>query len=217
MPSSFCLPPVECSPGTSPVQAANSRPLRNAAPLPMAATTAVAVTGPMPGIFTSRWQASFSCTVCPISTWVWRGFANPCRRAPFCYRANTDGRQRWESDTDSRWWVPEHCFIRPTTTIPRRTIPLVMRMLVAGQEVHHRRQTPSRSHSERCCGLCRSSISCSADRSMICPSSAPNTIRLSLDVEVQNLLFWAGALGPRNLGQRFDFIRKRSGAPGVVF
>src|ERR1700691_2767477 len=24
---------------------------------------------------------------------------------------------------DSRWWVPEHCFIRPTTTIPpRRTI-----------------------------------------------------------------------------------------------
>ena len=26
MPSSFCLPPVECSRGTSPTQAANSRP-----------------------------------------------------------------------------------------------------------------------------------------------------------------------------------------------
>jgi hypothetical protein len=30
MPSSFCLPPVECSRGTTPIQAANSRPLRKA-------------------------------------------------------------------------------------------------------------------------------------------------------------------------------------------
>jgi hypothetical protein len=34
--------------------------MRKAAPLPMAAISAVAVTGPMPGIATSRWQASFS-------------------------------------------------------------------------------------------------------------------------------------------------------------
>src|SRR6267143_3397211 len=54
MPSSFCLPPVECSRGTTPIQAANSRPLWKAPPLPMAAMTAVAVTGPMPGMATSQ-------------------------------------------------------------------------------------------------------------------------------------------------------------------
>jgi hypothetical protein len=32
-----CLPPVECSSGTTPSQAAKSRPLRNAAPLPIVA------------------------------------------------------------------------------------------------------------------------------------------------------------------------------------
>src|ERR1700733_5613371 len=48
-----CLPPVECSSGTTPNQAAKSRPLRNAVPLPMVAMIAVAVTGPTPGIFNS--------------------------------------------------------------------------------------------------------------------------------------------------------------------
>ena len=54
MPNSFALPPVEYCRGTMPSQAANSRPLRNAAPLPIAATMAVAVTGPMPGIANPR-------------------------------------------------------------------------------------------------------------------------------------------------------------------
>src|SRR5260370_532070 len=67
MPSSFCWPPVECSRGTTPIQAANSRPLWKAAPLPIAAMSAVAVTGPMPGMATSLWQASFSRTLFFIS------------------------------------------------------------------------------------------------------------------------------------------------------
>jgi len=53
-------PLLECSFGTIPTQAENSRPLRKAAPLPIAVMSAVAVTGPMPGIAISRWQASFS-------------------------------------------------------------------------------------------------------------------------------------------------------------
>jgi hypothetical protein len=43
MPSSLCLPPVEHSRGTIPTQAAKSRPLRNPAPLPIAATRCATV------------------------------------------------------------------------------------------------------------------------------------------------------------------------------
>ena len=42
MPASLALPPVEYCFGTSPIHAANSRPLWKAAPLPIAATIAVA-------------------------------------------------------------------------------------------------------------------------------------------------------------------------------
>jgi len=52
--------PEKRSRGTTPIRAANSRPLWKAPPLPIAAMSAVAVTGPMPGIATSRRQASFS-------------------------------------------------------------------------------------------------------------------------------------------------------------
>jgi len=34
MPSNFCLPPVECSPGAIPIQADSARPFPNALPLP---------------------------------------------------------------------------------------------------------------------------------------------------------------------------------------
>src|ERR1700692_1257716 len=54
MPASFALPPVEYCFGTKPIHAAKSRPLRNAAPLPIAATIAVATMGPMPGICRMR-------------------------------------------------------------------------------------------------------------------------------------------------------------------
>jgi hypothetical protein len=67
MPSNFCLPPVEYSRGTIPTQAARSFPRRKLAPLPIAATKAVAVTGPTPGMAVSRWQASFSLAVCWIT------------------------------------------------------------------------------------------------------------------------------------------------------
>jgi len=46
---SFCLPPVDCSPGTTPSQPANPQPFFRAIPLPIAAIVAVAVSGPMPG------------------------------------------------------------------------------------------------------------------------------------------------------------------------
>jgi hypothetical protein len=49
MPSNFCFPPLEYSRGTIPTQAASPRPFRNAVPAPIAATKAVAVTGPTPG------------------------------------------------------------------------------------------------------------------------------------------------------------------------
>src|ERR1700680_2091166 len=61
--SNFCLPPVEYSPGTIPIQAARFRPFRKALALPTAAIRAVAVTGPTPGISVSRWQSSFSFAV----------------------------------------------------------------------------------------------------------------------------------------------------------
>src|ERR1700745_1409997 len=44
------FPPVECCRGTSPSQEENSRPLWKAAPLPIAATIAVATSGPIPGV-----------------------------------------------------------------------------------------------------------------------------------------------------------------------
>ena len=60
MPSNFCLPPVEYSPGTIPIQTDSFLPFPKALPWPTAAIRAVAVTGPTPGISVSRWQASFS-------------------------------------------------------------------------------------------------------------------------------------------------------------
>src|SRR2546425_9630645 len=87
IPSSFCLPPVVCSPGTTPSQAANSRPLRKAAPLPIAAMTAVAVIGPMPGIATSRRQALSSLSKRRNPRWPW-----------------SHGRHAWEgSSCPLRW------------------------------------------------------------------------------------------------------------------
>src|SRR5689334_22722276 len=58
MPSNFGLPPVVCCLGTSPSQAPRSRPRLNAAPLPTAATRAVALSTPTPGIVTRRRAAS---------------------------------------------------------------------------------------------------------------------------------------------------------------
>src|SRR6478672_1739149 len=54
MPSNFSLPPVVCCLGTSPSQAPKSRPRLNAAPSPTAATRAVALSTPTPGIVTNR-------------------------------------------------------------------------------------------------------------------------------------------------------------------
>src|SRR5271166_642687 len=52
------LPPLECSRGVSPRKAANSRPLENAAKSWIVARSAVAVTGPIPGMVISRLAVS---------------------------------------------------------------------------------------------------------------------------------------------------------------
>src|SRR6266568_3084024 len=54
MPNSFCSPPVEYCRGTTPTQAAKSRPRRKAAPLPITATVAVETSGPKPEIWRRR-------------------------------------------------------------------------------------------------------------------------------------------------------------------
>ena len=57
-PNNCARPPVECWRGTSPNHAANSRPLRNVFTSPTAATNAVAVIGPIPGIPSNRCTCS---------------------------------------------------------------------------------------------------------------------------------------------------------------
>lgn len=51
---SFCLPPVDACFGTSPSQAAKSRPFANVSACAVIAAIAVAVIGPMPGMVISR-------------------------------------------------------------------------------------------------------------------------------------------------------------------
>jgi hypothetical protein len=53
MPTKRGFPPVVIWRGTSPSQAARSRPRANASPLPIAATSAVAFSTPMPGMVAS--------------------------------------------------------------------------------------------------------------------------------------------------------------------
>ena len=56
--------PVDICLGTSPIQAEKSRPLVNAAPLPIAATIALEMIGPMPGtVMTLRQLSSFFANV----------------------------------------------------------------------------------------------------------------------------------------------------------
>src|SRR5271154_1600410 len=59
MPPSLGLPPVVYCLGTKPIQAASSRPDRKCGPPSPAATTGVAMIGPMPGKAASRRQAAF--------------------------------------------------------------------------------------------------------------------------------------------------------------
>lgn len=63
-----CLPPDECSFGTSPSQAANCRPERNTFASLMVAASAVAVMKPMPGIVSSRWPGRVRSM--PSHTWL---------------------------------------------------------------------------------------------------------------------------------------------------
>ncbi len=71
-----CLPPDECSFGTSPSQAANCRPERNTFASLMVAASAVAVMKPMPGIVSSRWQVGSARCQAMLGF----AFRNPCYR-----------------------------------------------------------------------------------------------------------------------------------------
>ena len=56
--------PVDICSGTSPIHAEKSRPLANAAPLPIAATVAPEMIGPMPGtVITLRQPSSLFANV----------------------------------------------------------------------------------------------------------------------------------------------------------
>jgi hypothetical protein len=57
------LPPLERWRGVRPIKAANSRPLAKDATSPTVATTAVAITGPTPGIVINRRAFSSVLTV----------------------------------------------------------------------------------------------------------------------------------------------------------
>jgi hypothetical protein len=94
MPSNFCLPPLECSPGTIPIQAASARPFPNALALPIAPIKAVAVTGPTPGIWVSRWQASFSFAV----LWMTRSISS--MRAASCSSSSLSCAHRTRNEPD---------------------------------------------------------------------------------------------------------------------
>jgi hypothetical protein len=59
--------PVEICFGTSPSQAAKSRPLENTSPLPIAATMALEMIGPMPGTLINRSHAGSLQASAPIS------------------------------------------------------------------------------------------------------------------------------------------------------
>lgn len=65
--SSFCLPPVEYSRGTSPSHAARSRAFWNWHPVPTAASSAVAPNAPIPGIVMSRRATSSRSAIAAIS------------------------------------------------------------------------------------------------------------------------------------------------------
>src|ERR1019366_8775494 len=59
--------PVEICLGTSPSQAAKSRPLENTSPAPIAATIALEMIGPMPGTLISRSQPASRRAIASIS------------------------------------------------------------------------------------------------------------------------------------------------------
>src|SRR3954463_1780056 len=84
MPSSLVLPPVDHCRGTSPSQAANSRPLLKAAPFPMADTTAVETSGPTPGICCKRTQLGSLLAICSKS--VFRLSICACKPFHSCQR-----------------------------------------------------------------------------------------------------------------------------------
>ena len=67
-PAQIVRSPVDICFGTSPSQAAKSRPLENASPAPIAATIALEIIGPMPGTRINRsqpesWRAKASISL----------------------------------------------------------------------------------------------------------------------------------------------------------
>ena len=72
-----------------PHQAANPRPFLKAAPLPMAAMIAVAVTGPTPGMVTNRRQASFSRAICAMAVSDRSIFSASCASSSFSSVSST--------------------------------------------------------------------------------------------------------------------------------
>src|ERR1700746_327407 len=89
---SFSLPPVEYCRGTIPTQAPKSRPRRNAAPLPMAATVAVETNRPKPGIWRSCRQRASSLLMRSISPVIASMSVSSCFHS--CHSRSSSPRRR---------------------------------------------------------------------------------------------------------------------------
>ena len=104
MPSSRGLPPVVICRGTSPSQAARSRPRANVPALPIAAASAVAFSTPIPGMVASRRAASsvFARTANSSS----KAAIRRSRSAHSARRSYTKVRIRGLRATQARWSLP---------------------------------------------------------------------------------------------------------------
>src|SRR6516162_677355 len=104
--------------GTIPNQAANCRPLVKAAPLPIAAMTAVAVIDPTPGIANRRRQASFCPAVClrAASAWLTHWF----RSSSSNFSCASSSRLTPDNRTSASFQNPGQCGLYVAPPLPHR-------------------------------------------------------------------------------------------------
>ena len=85
--------PVDICLGTSPIQAEKSRPLANAAPLPIAATIALEMIRQIPG--TGRDPSTTAITLCQSLDLVGHGFNSLIELPPVTGKISNDAYHAW--------------------------------------------------------------------------------------------------------------------------
>ena len=114
--------PVDICLGTSPIHAEKSRPLANAAPLPIAATIALEMIGPMPGTVITLRQPSSLFAKVSISSVTGSIRSSSCRQS--LARSATMRSWRATKCTSIGW----HSVTPPCCSAPRR--PLQIQLLI---------------------------------------------------------------------------------------